>query len=116
MQPGRYRGYQTWFVSYLRSTAVKEAIVMLLVALLTARMAQPRNDWQYHFGKPSRGRYHNHEWAAKMKAVARPLPQPRMAREDEGGRAAAVQHRQAGRQGGRPKDVRLSDRRRSLHS
>jgi hypothetical protein len=25
--------------------------------------------WQFHFGKPSRGGYHNREWAAKMKAV-----------------------------------------------
>ena len=23
--------------------------------------------WQHHFGKPGRGRYHNREWAAKMK-------------------------------------------------
>jgi predicted SprT family Zn-dependent metalloprotease len=25
--------------------------------------------WQHHYGKPSRARYHNAEWAAKMKAV-----------------------------------------------
>jgi len=25
--------------------------------------------WQHHFGKPGRGRYHNREWAAKMKSV-----------------------------------------------
>lgn len=25
--------------------------------------------WQQHFGKPGRGRYHNAEWAAKMKSV-----------------------------------------------
>ena len=25
--------------------------------------------WQQHFGKPGRGRYHNKEWAAKMKEV-----------------------------------------------
>ena len=25
--------------------------------------------WQAHFGKPSRGRYHNAEWATKMDAV-----------------------------------------------
>jgi hypothetical protein len=25
--------------------------------------------WQHHYGTPSRGRYHNAEWAAKMKAV-----------------------------------------------
>jgi predicted SprT family Zn-dependent metalloprotease len=25
--------------------------------------------WQHHFGKPSRGRYHNKEWAAKMEEV-----------------------------------------------
>jgi predicted SprT family Zn-dependent metalloprotease len=23
--------------------------------------------WQFHFGKPSRGRYHNKEWADKMR-------------------------------------------------
>ena len=25
--------------------------------------------WQHHFGKPGRGRYHNTEWAEKMKAI-----------------------------------------------
>jgi hypothetical protein len=25
--------------------------------------------WQHHFGKPGRGRYHNSEWAAKMRHV-----------------------------------------------
>jgi len=25
--------------------------------------------WQHHFGKPGRGRYHNVEWAEKMKAI-----------------------------------------------
>ena len=25
--------------------------------------------WQHHFGKPGRGRYHNKEWAAKMKKI-----------------------------------------------
>lgn len=25
--------------------------------------------WQQHFGAPSRGRYHNHEWAAKMDSL-----------------------------------------------
>src|SRR5262249_14822765 len=25
--------------------------------------------WQYCFGKPTRGRYHNREWAAKMKSI-----------------------------------------------
>jgi hypothetical protein len=25
--------------------------------------------WQHHFGKPGRGRYHNLEWAEKMKAI-----------------------------------------------
>jgi len=25
--------------------------------------------WQHHFGKPGRGRYHNREWAEKMKAI-----------------------------------------------
>ena len=25
--------------------------------------------WQYHFGKPGRGRYHNDEWADKMQAI-----------------------------------------------
>lgn len=25
--------------------------------------------WQHHFGSPGRGRYHNREWAEKMKAV-----------------------------------------------
>jgi hypothetical protein len=25
--------------------------------------------WQAHFGKPSRGRYHNHEWADRMEAI-----------------------------------------------
>ncbi|MEO1194237.1 MAG: SprT-like domain-containing protein [Pseudomonadota bacterium] len=26
--------------------------------------------WQFHFGKPGRGRYHNRQWADKMKALA----------------------------------------------
>lgn len=25
--------------------------------------------WQHHYGKPGRGRYHNREWAEKMKAI-----------------------------------------------
>ncbi len=25
--------------------------------------------WQFHFGKPGRGRYHNDEWADKMQAI-----------------------------------------------
>jgi len=25
--------------------------------------------WQYHFGKPGRGRYHNREWANKMESI-----------------------------------------------
>ncbi|UUO12986.1 SprT-like domain-containing protein [Alcaligenes faecalis] len=25
--------------------------------------------WQFHFGKPGRGRYHNEEWASKMEAI-----------------------------------------------
>src|SRR4051794_2203132 len=25
--------------------------------------------WQHHFGKPGRGRYHNAEWAEKMKSI-----------------------------------------------
>lgn len=27
------------------------------------------HQWQHHFGKPGRGRYHNAEWAAKMEAI-----------------------------------------------
>jgi hypothetical protein len=27
------------------------------------------HQWQHHFGKPSRGRYHNKEWAAKMDEI-----------------------------------------------
>lgn len=27
------------------------------------------HSWQFHFGKPSRRGYHNHEWAAKMEEV-----------------------------------------------
>lgn len=27
------------------------------------------HQWQHHFGKPGRGRYHNREWAAKMEAI-----------------------------------------------
>ncbi|QIL80337.1 SprT family zinc-dependent metalloprotease [Diaphorobacter sp. HDW4A] len=25
--------------------------------------------WQFHFGKPGRGRYHNEEWASKMQSI-----------------------------------------------
>jgi len=29
------------------------------------------HDWQKEFGKPGRGRYHNREWAEKMKEIGR---------------------------------------------
>ena len=37
--------------------------------------------WQHHFGKPGRGRYHNREWAEKMKSIGL---QPTSTGKDDG--------------------------------
>jgi len=37
--------------------------------------------WQHHFGKPGRGRYHNKEWAEKMKSIGL---QPTSTGKDDG--------------------------------
>lgn len=37
--------------------------------ILSTLVHEMIHHWQDHFGKPSRGRYHNHEWADKMEAL-----------------------------------------------
>jgi hypothetical protein len=38
-------------------------------AILSTLVHEQAHLWQQHFGKPSRGGYHNKEWAAKMKEI-----------------------------------------------
>jgi hypothetical protein len=47
--------------SHFRNRSVEEVL-----ATLTHEMVHL---WQHHFGKPGRGRYHNTEWAEKMKSI-----------------------------------------------
>jgi hypothetical protein len=37
--------------------------------ILSTLVHEMVHHWQEHFGKPGRGRYHNHEWAEKMESV-----------------------------------------------
>lgn len=37
--------------------------------ILTTLVHEMAHLWQHHFGRPSRGGYHNKEWGAKMKSV-----------------------------------------------
>jgi predicted SprT family Zn-dependent metalloprotease len=37
--------------------------------VLSVLVHEMAHSWQYKFGKPSRGGYHNKEWASKMKAI-----------------------------------------------
>ncbi len=43
--------------------------------------------WQHHFGKPGRGRYHNKEWAEKMKSIGL---QPTTTGKDDGAETGDV--------------------------
>ena len=43
--------------------------------------------WQHHFGKPGRGRYHNKEWAEKMKSIGL---QPTSTGKDDGAETGDV--------------------------
>ena len=43
--------------------------VISLDELLSTLVHEMAHLWQYHFGKPGRGSYHNQEWADKMLAV-----------------------------------------------
>ena len=43
--------------------------VIPLDELLSTLVHEMAHLWQYHFGKPGRGSYHNQEWADKMMAV-----------------------------------------------
>lgn len=43
--------------------------VVPLVETMQTLVHEMAHQWQYHFGKPGRGRYHNDEWAAKMQAL-----------------------------------------------
>lgn len=38
-------------------------------AILSTLVHEMTHHWQGHFGKPGRGRYHNHQWAERMEAV-----------------------------------------------
>jgi hypothetical protein len=40
-----------------------------LVETLQTLAHEMTHQWQEHFGKPARGRYHNTEWAAKMESI-----------------------------------------------
>ncbi len=37
--------------------------------ILSTLVHEMVHHWQEHFGKPGRGRYHNHEWAEKMESI-----------------------------------------------
>lgn len=37
--------------------------------ILSTLVHEMAHQWQYHHGQPGRGRYHNREWAEKMKAI-----------------------------------------------
>jgi len=37
--------------------------------VLSTLVHEMAHHWQAHFGKPGRGRYHNHEWADRMEAL-----------------------------------------------
>jgi len=37
--------------------------------ILSTLVHEMVHHWQGHFGKPGRGRYHNHQWADKMEAL-----------------------------------------------
>lgn len=50
----------------LNPLAFAERPVIDILATLVHEMVHL---WQHHFGAPGRGRYHNREWAEKMKAV-----------------------------------------------
>lgn len=43
--------------------------VVPLVEVLQTLVHEMVHQWQHHFGKPGRSRYHNHEWAEKMQKV-----------------------------------------------
>ena len=43
--------------------------------------------WQHHFGKPGRGRYHNKEWAEKMRSIGL---QPTSTSKDDGAETGDV--------------------------
>ncbi len=43
--------------------------VVPLVEVLQTLVHEMAHQWQHHFGNPGRGRYHNHEWAAKMEEI-----------------------------------------------
>lgn len=36
------------------------------IEILSTQLHEACHNWQFHFGKPGRGRYHNREWADKM--------------------------------------------------
>ncbi|PKO78250.1 MAG: sprT domain-containing protein [Betaproteobacteria bacterium HGW-Betaproteobacteria-15] len=43
--------------------------VVPLVETMQTLVHEMAHQWQFHFGKPGRGRYHNDEWAARMEAL-----------------------------------------------
>lgn len=40
-----------------------------IIEVLQTLVHEMTHLWQYHFGKPGRGRYHNKEWADKMESI-----------------------------------------------
>jgi predicted SprT family Zn-dependent metalloprotease len=43
--------------------------VVPLVEVMQTLVHEMAHLWQFHYGKPARGRYHNAEWADKMEAI-----------------------------------------------
>lgn len=43
--------------------------VVPLVEIMQTLLHEMCHLWQFHFGTPGRGRYHNHQWAAKMESL-----------------------------------------------
>jgi hypothetical protein len=43
--------------------------VLPMVEVIQTLVHEMVHVWQYHYGKPGRGRYHNAEWADKMEAI-----------------------------------------------
>lgn len=63
---GRGEGSQTTDEIALNPATFEDRTDAQILSTLVHEMV---HHWQDHFGHPSRGRYHNHEWADKMEAV-----------------------------------------------
>jgi predicted SprT family Zn-dependent metalloprotease len=43
--------------------------VLPIIEIIQTIGHEMAHQWQHHFGKPGRGRYHNEQWASKMEAI-----------------------------------------------